>query len=299
MLGSVEDAEDLLQETFLRAWRHLAASRAARRCGPGCTGSPPTPAWARSTAALRRVLPPDLGLLTGADVDLAPCTDVAWLQFPDQPLEPADAVVARETIELAFPGRTPAPAARPAGGADPPGRGRLAGQAGGRAARPQRGRRQQQPALRRAALRDQLPADRSDWRPPAPPSEDERAVVRRYMGAERADLEGIAALLAEDVRVHAPVAHLVPRPRQGGLGPGRTAGTGPAWLRQAVPHAGRRGQPPARGGVLHPDARRCRVPPFALGVLRIEGGVVAETVSFHDVRLFDLFGLPPTLPPVA
>ena len=39
--------------------------------------------------------------------------------------------------------------------------------------------------------------------------------------------------------------------------------------------------------------------PFALGVLRIEGGVVAETVSFHDVRLFDLFGLPPTLPPVA
>ena len=28
-----------------------AASRAARRCGPGCTGSPPTPAWARSTAA--------------------------------------------------------------------------------------------------------------------------------------------------------------------------------------------------------------------------------------------------------
>jgi RNA polymerase sigma-70 factor, ECF subfamily len=36
--------------------------------------------------------------------------------------------------------------------------------------------------------------------------------------------------------------------------------------------------------------------PFALGVLRIEGGLVAETVSFHDVRLFELFGLPATLP---
>ena len=51
MLGSVEDAEDLLQETFLRAWRHLGGFEAARRCGPGCTGSPPTPAWTRSTAA--------------------------------------------------------------------------------------------------------------------------------------------------------------------------------------------------------------------------------------------------------
>ena len=42
ILGSVQDAEDILQETLLAAWRGLGQYEGGRRCAPGCTGSRPT-----------------------------------------------------------------------------------------------------------------------------------------------------------------------------------------------------------------------------------------------------------------
>src|SRR5690349_9574923 len=88
MLGSVEEAEDLVQETFLRAWKGI----------DGFEGRSSIRAWLYKIATnacldfldgrARRVLP-----------DQAAGAEVEWLQpFPD----PVDVVVSRETIELAF-----------------------------------------------------------------------------------------------------------------------------------------------------------------------------------------------------
>jgi RNA polymerase sigma-70 factor, ECF subfamily len=309
MLGSVEDAEDLVQETFLRAWRHLG----------GFEGRASLRAWLYKIATnacldaldgrARRILPPDLRPASGADVDLPPRTDVPWLQpFPDHLLEPAapaadqpaEAVVARETIELAFlaalqhlppPQRAVLILRDVVGWPAQQAAAQLGVSVGAANSNLHRAR---------AALRAQLPADRSDWRPPAPPSEDERAVVRRYMDAlERADLEGIAALLAEDVSTSMPPWPIWFQGRDTVL-----SALAASWNPDRPGYVGRfrtlavgaNRQPAGASYTQMPGDAEYR--PFALAVLRIEGGVVAEIVAFHDVRLFDLFGLPATLPSV-
>ena len=44
ILGSVQDAEDMLQETLLAAWRGLAGFEGRASPAPGCTRSRPTAA---------------------------------------------------------------------------------------------------------------------------------------------------------------------------------------------------------------------------------------------------------------
>ena len=44
MLGSLDEAEDLVQETFLRAWRSHAGFEGRSSLRVACTGSRPTPA---------------------------------------------------------------------------------------------------------------------------------------------------------------------------------------------------------------------------------------------------------------
>jgi RNA polymerase sigma-70 factor, ECF subfamily len=113
MLGSLDDADDAVQETLLKAWRRLA----------GFEGRSTLRAWLYRIAtnvcldALdhrdRRILP--TAILSPADPHLPPDpddVDTPWLQpFPDAMLEaadpdpladPATAVVRREHIELAF-----------------------------------------------------------------------------------------------------------------------------------------------------------------------------------------------------
>jgi RNA polymerase sigma-70 factor, ECF subfamily len=310
MLGSIEDAEDLVQETFLRAWRHLG----------GFEGRSTLRAWLYRIATnacldaldgrARRVLPPDLRPASGADVDLPPRTDVPWLQpFPDRLLEPAapaadepsEAVVARETIELAFlaalqhlpPAQRAVLILRDVVGWPAK---QAAAQLGLSVAAANSNLHRA-----RAALRAQLPANRSDWRPPVPPSEDKRAVVRRYMDAlERADLEAMATLLAEDVSTSMPPWPMWFQGRATVL-----SALAASWDPDRPGYVGRF-RTLAVGANRQPAvATYARLPgdaehrPFALSVLRIEGGVVAEIVAFHDVLVFDLFDLPAALAPAA
>jgi RNA polymerase sigma-70 factor (ECF subfamily) len=104
MLGSFDEAEDLVQETFLRAWRKRATyeSRATIR------------AWLYRIAtnacidALRRRAPERTTM--SEDADGPAYAQLPWMQpYPDALLEAAGSsqppdvdLVARETIELAF-----------------------------------------------------------------------------------------------------------------------------------------------------------------------------------------------------
>jgi RNA polymerase sigma-70 factor, ECF subfamily len=110
MLGSVQDAEDALQEALLRAWRGLA----------GFEGRGSVRSWLYSivtNAALditrhrsRRELPVDFGPAAGqADHLAAAVTDPIWLEpYPDRWLtgdqdpSPEAAYEQRESMELAF-----------------------------------------------------------------------------------------------------------------------------------------------------------------------------------------------------
>src|SRR5215218_4508344 len=101
MVGSLEDSEDLVQETFLRAWRRRTTFE----------GRSSFRAWLyriATNACLDALQRTPRVVAAGA---IQPLAEVPWLQpFPDHLLEelptsdaePEAEVVAKETIELAF-----------------------------------------------------------------------------------------------------------------------------------------------------------------------------------------------------
>jgi RNA polymerase sigma-70 factor, ECF subfamily len=113
MVGSVHEAEDLVQETYLRAWRSFNTFDRA--------GSPR--AWLYRIATnvcldalasrkkAQRFLPDQLAPATAQMPDGIPITDVAWLEpFPDSSLDsiadrapgPEARYASREAVQLAF-----------------------------------------------------------------------------------------------------------------------------------------------------------------------------------------------------
>jgi RNA polymerase sigma-70 factor (ECF subfamily) len=291
MIGSFDEAEDLVQETLLRAWKHRG----------GFEGRSTLRAWLYKIAtnacldALdgreRRVLPHHL------DPASPPTADVLWLQpFPDQLLpadqEPETAAVNRETIELAFlaaiqhlPPRQRAVLIL---------RDVLGWPAKDTAALLEGSVASTNSALQRArtTLREHLPERRLDWAPTAEPSDEELAVLRRYMDAvERADLAAVATLLAEDVRATMPPFSLWFAGRESVLAALRLS-----WDPALPGYVGRFRVVPTRANGAPAAAAYTDGRPFAISVFRIAGGRIVEMTAFHDPGLFPAFGLPMTFP---
>jgi RNA polymerase sigma-70 factor, ECF subfamily len=294
MLGSYEDSEDLVQETFLRAWRKRKSFQ----------GRSTFRAW------LYRIA-------TNACLDLLdrrprtvrpqegskPLADVAWLQpYPDEVLEgvasgeaePEAEVVARETIELAFiaaiqllpPKQRAALILRDVLGWSAAESASLLGISVPAA----------NSALQRAraTLNRHLPSRRLDWKAADDPSEEERALLERYMDAtDRNDPAAMVRLLRADAFCSMPPLEAWYVGNEAIVAAWVDDGFGSAAVGrlQSVPVAANR-QPAVAVYRRPPDGTEYR--PLALDVLRFEDGRVAEIVVFGP-DVFAAFGLPPTM----
>ena len=302
IVGSVQDAEDMVQETLLAAWRGLAGfkERSSVR------------AWLyriatnRCLNALRdagRRQPPPPPEPPSAPPEPTRRDELVWLEpFPDALLEgiadlspgPEARYEARETIELAFisalqhlpPRQRAALVLRDV----------LGFHTAEAAAMLDSTEDSVKAALKRAraTLEQHLPAA-GRQRPPAPRSPQERALVQRFADAfEADDIDGLVALLTGDAWFTMPP---VPLQYQGPLAIA-------AFLRHwATSRAGRRfrlvptraNTQPAFGLYLR-DQHAPVTHAAALLVLTLQGDRIAALTCFYDTSALPRFGLPRTLP---
>jgi RNA polymerase sigma-70 factor (ECF subfamily) len=305
MLGSVDEAEDLVQETFLRAWRgrgefegrSLFRTWLYRIATNACLNA--------IERGARRVMPEDVAPPVTADTDASAARaeppwapEIPWIQpYPDHLLDvvapdeagPDAKALAREAIELAFisalqhlPGRQRAILIL---------RDVLGWSARETAALLDTSVPSTNAALQRA--RATVRARRRGRESGAAPRTDqERALLHRYIDAwERQDTRALTALLRVDARWSMPPAplwfdgrgaierlfELYPIERLG-----RVRMTPTAANRQV-----------AVAGYLRPhDGSVYRL--TGLTVLRFDGDEIAELTTFSPA-LLSSFRLPPTL----
>jgi RNA polymerase sigma-70 factor (TIGR02960 family) len=292
MLANYEDAQDMTQETFLRAWHKRESFK----------GHATLRTWLYRIATnvcldfleKRKDRTPVPSELPDSD------SEVQHLQpYPDRmlPEDPQESAVARETIELAFiiavqhlPPRQRAvlilrdvlgwPASKAADALELT----VASVTS---------------ALQRArvTMREQLPDRRLDWRSPATHelSNDERGVVKSYIDAhERNDLDGLTSLLRDDLRfAMLPDPGTVTRTAKDAVD---------GWVSGGLfqrDHDDWRGiattvnrMPAAVLYLRTPDAPQYRL--FAIAVLHIVDGKIAELTGF-DTADKPWLDLPPTL----
>jgi RNA polymerase sigma-70 factor (TIGR02960 family) len=286
MLGSFDEAEDAVQETFLKAWRGRS----------GLEGGSQVRAWLYRIAT--NVCLDMLRASSRRATGMRSLAEVPWIQpYPDLLLDqaaPADeqpeaVAIRRETISLAFlaalqvlpPRQRAALIARDVLGWPASETASALGTSVAAA----------NSALQRAraTMQSHLPPSRADWSAHEP-TVQERALLEQFIDAhERLDAEGAIALAARDLRITMP-----PQP---------VSFDGPDAIRPLMAQAAAMGSwrvlpvaanrmPAAAGYLRRPGDTTFRA--FKLDVMHMEAGLIAEITTFN-ADLFPAFGLKPTL----
>jgi RNA polymerase sigma-70 factor (ECF subfamily) len=289
MLASFHEAEDAVQETFLKAWRSRDTFE----------GGPMLRAWLYRIAT--NVCLDHLRRKSRRLSNVGSFAEVAWLEpFPDRLLdevasvddEPDDRIVDRETIELAFlvamqvlpPRQRAALIVRDVLGWSANETAAVLGTSVAAA----------NSALQRAraSMQDHLPSRRADWSAQEP-TDEQRELLDRFIDAhERCDAAAAIAIASEDIRITMPpnpmvfdglgrIAPLLER----AFGPDRDGD----W--RLVPTWANR-MPTAASYLRRPGDTTFRA--FKLDVLRTGGGKIVEITTFGPSQ-FPGFGLAPTL----
>jgi RNA polymerase sigma-70 factor, ECF subfamily len=104
MLGSLHEAEDVVQETFLRAWRKLGTYAGRASFGAWLHGIATNACLDALAARRARLLPQDVAHPDDPNAEPGPPrSDVAWLEpYPDRLMEPQTLLEQRESVRLAF-----------------------------------------------------------------------------------------------------------------------------------------------------------------------------------------------------
>jgi RNA polymerase sigma-70 factor (TIGR02960 family) len=285
MLASFDEAEDAVQETFLKAWRGRS----------GFDGGPQFRAWLYRIATnvcldmLRRSSRRTAG-------NSHP--EVPWLQpYPDQLLDqaapsdeqPEAVAISRETISLAFlaalqvlpPRQRAVLVARDVLGWPASETASALGTSVAAA----------NSALQRAraTMQSHLPDTRAEWSA-REPSAEERKLVEQFIAAhERLDTEAVIAIAARDIRVTMPP---LPYCFQGTEAIRPLMADAAAMGEWRLVPAGANQMPAAASYLRRPGDSVFRA--FKLDVMRVEGAVIAEITTFPAAH-FAAFGLQPTL----
>ncbi len=301
MLGSLQEAEDLVQETYLRAWRSFGSFDGGsmrawlyKIATNACLNA------LESRKHQQRYMPDQLGPAVDPSAFSAPVNDIPWLEpYPDTDLEgiadsapnPEVRFTARESVQLAF----------VAAIQQLPPRQRavlmlcdVLGWASAEAARLLESTTASiNSALQRA--RETLSKSYSDRRPSiqSPPTAAQQKLLSRYLQAwEGHNVDNFVALLKEDAAAIMPpwLQWLAGREIIGTFFAGAWKTCGGLHL---VPTSAN-GQPAF--AVYEFSSAKEQWNAHSIHVITLENDVIAQMTIFIEPRLFHSFGLPQSLP---